>query len=464
VTLPLGRSQRVRATIVGAAGLEAAGRDGQPPSTYCVCQVQGRPQIGFKSDLVSSSFEPLWNEPCELDCPSGEALEFVVMRKSVWPHPDTQLGSVVVSAEEFQAQGFNGARPLAGAPGATLQVCVKPLGRPAVAASPTAASPSTISFGGAAVRSPAARSEPLRGPPAHPTGPLRLRILVRAARGLVVASGGGARRESLYCVCGVVGRPAAVAQTRVAGGAGDPVWNAELELEYSAGDALEFAVVDMLAQPDRTSLEHPASPLLASLRGSVVGSTTLHAERFLPYGYDSEMTLASQGRGICGLLRVRIAADGYDAKATRDSHFGLGSAPRSPLSTATPASCASPLSLPAGRIAGGLSPMGRAISWQSLEARRDFGHLSPSSPTFSPTARIAGGTSPVTGPPIYGQSLEARSKQSAFFPSRYAVDGRAGAPYHRAASPLPAHSLAGRSAAPKSYAAAPSQYYGVMVR
>lgn len=327
-------TQRVRVTIVGAKGIR--NEEGASPlcNSYCVCEVPGKKSTMFKTEVAADTSEPLWNVPHEVACSPGDDLQLTVYDKEVWPRQDPRLGRALLPSSEFFPHGFNGELPL-GPRHSSVQVIVSVLGQAAPAAGTAARTeraartPAPRSSGASASNAPVApstlarrteaswRPEAAHGPPSWNGEPQRLKISIRSGRGFA-KSVAGTKRDHLYCVCGVVGRPLSRLQTRVSGGAGEPVWNSEHEIpEYIAGDQLEFVIIDSLAQAPMSvvganSLFMPASD------HSIVGSGVLTAEQFFPYGFDSELTLTAPGQGISGLLRVKVVVGDGNRPGTRD--------------------------------------------------------------------------------------------------------------------------------------------------
>lgn len=338
--------QRVRVTIVGAKGLHGTA-EGDERGTYCVCEVPGQKSSRLKTEVATAP-NPLWNEPVELDCEPSDELQLSVFEKDVWPRSDVLLGRTMLPlADLLDCGGFNGELQLDDAGddyGACVQVCAKVLGpapkheqgvsvstaAPSSLAAPLSsvtspATSATFSRGGisasrALARSAAAPSlhSPTVGRTAAPVaaqGPhasRRLKISISSFRSFAAPSiASAAVRDHLQCICSVVGRPITSVQTRPCGSiAGEVVWNSDHEIsEYHLGENLEFAVVDSMAQasPSLANGVSPSSPLSSALRHGIVGTCLLSAEQFIRFGFDSELTLCSQGQGICGLLRVKVS-------------------------------------------------------------------------------------------------------------------------------------------------------------
>mmetsp|Transcript_119432 Transcript_119432/g.380945 ORF Transcript_119432/g.380945 Transcript_119432/m.380945 type:complete len:778 (-) Transcript_119432:49-2382(-) len=309
---------RLRITIVSAARLPGGGPSaGNNGGAFCACELRGKPQTRFQTELATGTSDPLWNLQRELAYSAGDALQLTIFGQD--RGSDVRLGQASLSTSDLGPSGFNGDLQL-GMGGATLRVCVTTISSAAPrtgmpTSAPSVSGPVSSSLPGGLARTTVSsgyperslssatsfakteatiRSEVLHGAPAYTGDTQKLKVSIRSARGLAsVVATLGAKRDQFYCVVGVPGRPTTRCQSRVSSGAGDPAWNSEHEIpDYYAGDALEFQIVDAQSQ------------------SNVVGSCVLSAERFFPYGYDSEMTLSSPGHGICGLLRIKVSVAG----------------------------------------------------------------------------------------------------------------------------------------------------------
>jgi len=97
---------------------------------YCVCQVKpaaghGRAtQVQTKPVTTGDTLNPFWDERFEVEpVHQGDALEFSVYDKGLIGSKTE--GKAVLPSESFFPAGFNGMLPIAGLPGAMLQVAVQ---------------------------------------------------------------------------------------------------------------------------------------------------------------------------------------------------------------------------------------------------------------------------------------------------------------------------------------------------
>jgi len=108
-------------TVVGARGLQAS-------EPYCICKIPEKPESQFQTEIAAVSSDvdhhPTWNEEFEISSfVPGDALEFVIMLKEMWPKWDEILGTATLAGEQFYPKGFQGEIALEGTqPGATVSV------------------------------------------------------------------------------------------------------------------------------------------------------------------------------------------------------------------------------------------------------------------------------------------------------------------------------------------------------
>lgn len=141
-----------------------------------------------------------------------------------------------------------------------------------------------------------------------------LRITVCSARGLQTSP----FRETqtvVYCVCGVVNKPHTARQTAITQSTGAVTWNQNFVLdEYRDGENLEFCSVE------------------TSHRQDIVGTAVLQSQQFAHFGFDGELTLASQTMGIRCLLRVSVSSAstfaGDSVAYAISQRSGISSSPR----------------------------------------------------------------------------------------------------------------------------------------
>lgn len=148
----------------------------------------------------------------------------------------------------------------------------------------------------------------------------RLLVSIFSAQGLSDSDS----RARPRCVCSVLGRGAGSVQTQAWPSSHDPVtWNHEQELPaYTPSDDLEFSVVADV--PIQEYLKGVAARSRKQAPDDLIGKALLKCDQFFPFGFDGELTVSCPGRGIRGLLRVRVtvgdedgcsAARGADYKA-----------------------------------------------------------------------------------------------------------------------------------------------------
>lgn len=99
---------------------------------------------------------------------------------------------------------------------------------------------------------------------------------------------------NLYCTCGVSSAKFATFQTPVLQHSGSPIWNCQHEVDCYVGDAVDFAVLNA------SSSRSPSD------QDGLIGLARLPCERFMPHGFDAELTVTGPGSGIRGLLRVCV--------------------------------------------------------------------------------------------------------------------------------------------------------------
>lgn len=148
------------------------------------------------------------------------------------------------------------------------------------------APPPVYSLEDVEIRQPGATTRPGSAPPQVWT----LRVAILGAQGTMVPGTTG-----VCCVCSLLGNAnAELFRTEgVSLQGGQASWNIEEDLvDYQPPDGIEFHVY---CQP-------PGGDGSASL----LGSASLRSDQFFPLGCSSRLTLVSPGKGICGMLTVKV--------------------------------------------------------------------------------------------------------------------------------------------------------------
>lgn len=273
--------RQVSVTMVGAKNL------GFRCASYCTCEVKGDLRFSGRSHVVNDSIDPVWQKTVAFDYDGVEPMVFCVFRKEVWPKHDSLLGIATLEAEDLRADSLEREILLEGAEDeATLSVKVTSSHKRRVARQEHPHQ--------RYLEEPAKRLEPLSNATKtapHPAEmrPRRLKVLIQSFRGLHGLD--LATRRCFSCICAVAGHRHADLQTGSAFEAGyQTVWNMEGEIyDYFPGDDLEFHI--------------------AAEGSNLEGSATLRCHQFFPFGFNSDLTLSSDGHGIIGLLRVKVTVE-----------------------------------------------------------------------------------------------------------------------------------------------------------
>eukprot|EP00435_Cladocopium_sp_Y103_P063431 s55_g25.t1 len=272
--------RQVSVTMVGAKVFERC-------ASYCTCEVKGDLRFSSRSHVVNDSMDPVWQKTVAFDYDGIEPMVFCVFRKEVWPKQDSLLGIATLEAEDLSADSLEREMLLEGAEDeATLSVKVTSSHKRRVARQEHPHQ--------RYLEEPAKRLEPLSNATKtapHPAEmrPRRLKVLIQSFRGLHGLD--LATRRCFSCICAVAGHRHADLQTGGAFEAGyQTVWNMEGEIyDYFPGDDLEFHI--------------------AAEGSNLEGSATMRCHQFFPFGFNSDLTLSSDGHGIIGLLRVKVTVE-----------------------------------------------------------------------------------------------------------------------------------------------------------
>lgn len=273
--------QQLTVTVLGAKDLQN-GRC----SYYCTCEVKGDLRFSGRSHVVNDVIDPVWQKTMEFDYEGIEPLVFCVFQKEVWPKQDTLLGMATLEAEDITTS-FEQDLPLEGAEeGACLTVKVILQNKRRVARQEHPHQ--------RYLEEPAKRREPISNATKTAVHPAemktrRLKVLIQSFRGLHGLD--LQTRRCFSCICAIAGHRHAELQTNGAFEAGyQTVWNLEGEIyDYFPGDDLEFHI--------------------AAEGSTLEGSATLRCHQFFPFGFNSELTMSSEGQGIIGLLRVKVTVE-----------------------------------------------------------------------------------------------------------------------------------------------------------
>merc|ERR1719482_2711765 len=84
---------------------------------YCVCQVRGvkkSSKTRVKTDVISNSTDPVWNQSFELTFRGEHSLEFQVWDHDLFPKQDELLGYASLSSAQLVGGTFVGTLKLEG--------------------------------------------------------------------------------------------------------------------------------------------------------------------------------------------------------------------------------------------------------------------------------------------------------------------------------------------------------------
>lgn len=99
---------KIVVNIISAEGLRNADWIGKS-DPYCICEIQGKRETKFQTNVIGETLEPVWNfEKTVDDYVPGDVLEFTVMDKDPWPKSDDLLGRAALSSDMFYPLGFVG--------------------------------------------------------------------------------------------------------------------------------------------------------------------------------------------------------------------------------------------------------------------------------------------------------------------------------------------------------------------
>mmetsp|Transcript_66997 Transcript_66997/g.160534 ORF Transcript_66997/g.160534 Transcript_66997/m.160534 type:complete len:872 (+) Transcript_66997:136-2751(+) len=121
---------RLHVTIHSARGLRAADWASGSSDPYCTCQIFGKPESRFKTDIIYRCRAPYWEHSQDLEYDVGDDLLFQVWDYDLGKTHDF-LGRVILKYDEYCKNGFSGElnlREASGAPGtsgAVLHVDVR---------------------------------------------------------------------------------------------------------------------------------------------------------------------------------------------------------------------------------------------------------------------------------------------------------------------------------------------------
>lgn len=102
------RMLKLQISIIGAHYLRNADLVSKSDA-YCLCEVPGKPGLGFRTRTIKDNLHPVW-EHTDLLFPVTltDKLRFTVMDEDIWPKPDDFLGSAIVTSQTFYPNGFEG--------------------------------------------------------------------------------------------------------------------------------------------------------------------------------------------------------------------------------------------------------------------------------------------------------------------------------------------------------------------
>jgi len=295
---------QLRVTLAAAAALPTA-RDSGRCSPYCLCDLAGDTPFQCRTAVVTDSREPVWNKTVGIEFSGKEPLVFSIYSKEVWPERDTLLATATLSASQLLPDGFDGDLGLelcsdaelhahSERPSLRVQVTCHKVQRTAVSAARREKHQHQKHLEASKPHDERQRQDKASSPrqKAKATlSPKRLKVLIQSFRGLHGMD--LSSRRVFSCICAIAGRRYADLQTGPAMEQGyQTVWNLEGELrDYVEGEDLEFHVA---CEDTQTQLD---------------GSAILRCHQFYPFGFNSDITMANDGQGIVGLLRVKVSVE-----------------------------------------------------------------------------------------------------------------------------------------------------------
>ncbi|CAE7515301.1 Synaptotagmin-4 [Symbiodinium microadriaticum] len=291
---------QLRVTLAAAVALPTT-RDSGRCSPYCLCDLAGDTPFQCRTAVITDSREPVWNKTVDMEFSGKEPLVFSIYSKEVWPGKDTLLATATLSANQLLPDGFDGDLGLELCSGAELhthserpslrvQVTCHKVQRTAVSAARREKHQHQKHLEAPERQEHRQDKASSPRPKAKPTlSPKRLKVIIQSFRGLHGLD--LSSRRVFSCICAIAGRRYADLQTGPAMEQGyQTVWNLEGELQdYVEGEDLEFHVAC-----EETQLE---------------GSAILRCHQFYPFGFNSDITMANDGQGIVGLLRVKVSVE-----------------------------------------------------------------------------------------------------------------------------------------------------------
>eukprot|EP00927_Polykrikos_kofoidii_P071645 TRINITY_DN678_c0_g1_i1.p1 TRINITY_DN678_c0_g1~~TRINITY_DN678_c0_g1_i1.p1 ORF type:complete len:922 (-),score=173.11 TRINITY_DN678_c0_g1_i1:78-2741(-) len=76
---------------------------------YCVVQLAGKPDVKIQTQVIDNCLDPDWNYVVQIPgWLPGEALEFSIWDKDVWPKSDDLIGRATLPSNAFFPHGFSG--------------------------------------------------------------------------------------------------------------------------------------------------------------------------------------------------------------------------------------------------------------------------------------------------------------------------------------------------------------------
>lgn len=283
---PAPKASVVTIDVLSATGLRDAGRSSwKPLSTFCTCEVAGRPHVHTRSKVARNSQNPIWNHRDILkQVEHGESLLF-----HIWDadpgKPDSLIGVCHLLWDHFGVgQGFNGSLPLErsgldrdGAGSLRVRAVI------------------------------AARGEASSGSLAPPGKDFRVAILHTNGLEQLAAPG---HAFNPFCSCELLGKPSVRMSTKVVRRSSKPSWGQEARMNgICADDSLVLRLWD--------------KDMIAKRRDRLLGVALLAGGRFYEEGFEGDLELAvpravtvasrhpaaaSHGEGVQVTLRVRIDA------------------------------------------------------------------------------------------------------------------------------------------------------------
>jgi len=346
------REVKLKVKLLGATNLKNADWVGKS-DPFCICQVPGKPDSKFQTEVVNNNLNPEWNaEFIVEDFVSDDTLDF-----SIFDHDPTNqnalLGTATLTSKDFLPNGFHGALPLI-EPGLKkgkgfLDVSIEVMGgaphQSVLASAPGAATNASDPLA-MAVRQVDAVAR-LGGGGARPEVKLKVKLL--GATNLKNADWVG--KSDPFCICQVLGKPDSKFQTEVVNNNLNPEWNAEFIVEdFVSGDTLDFSIFDH----DPTN------------QNARLGTATLTSKDFLPNGFHGALPLIEPGlKKGKGVLNVSIEVMGG---APHQSVLALGAARSSVSASSAVAPARSQTSAPAV-AANASDPFARAVHQVKLKIK-----------------------------------------------------------------------------------------------